>query len=155
VFTIEPDDEALCRLIQLSEGFGNDLYAFCHHLQQYAVTTVYDQRAEAVALMSCHSSKGLEFQVVFMAGLEEGIFPCTLMGTPDMEEERRLFYVGMTRAKERVILTASGYRGWIGQGVREMSRFISELPAELVDKPEPANQQRRKRVESSAQMELF
>jgi uncharacterized protein (TIGR00375 family) len=155
VFTIEPDDEALCRLIHLSEGFGNDLYAFCHHLQQYAVTTVYDQRAEAVALMSCHSSKGLEFQVVFMAGLEEGIFPCTLMGTPDMEEERRLFYVGMTRAKERVILTASGYRGWIGQGVREMSRFISELPAELVDKPEPANQQRRKRVESSAQMELF
>jgi len=155
VFNLEPDDELLCRLLQFSEGFGNDLCAFSHHLQQYAVTTVYDQRAEAVALMSCHSSKGLEFPVVFMAGLEEGIFPCTLMGTPNMEEERRLFYVGMTRAKERVILTASGYRGWIGQGVREISRFVSELPAELVIKPELGKQQRRKKVESSSQMELF
>jgi len=105
--------------------------------------------------MSCHSSKGLEFPVIFMTGLEEGIFPCTLMGTPNVEEERRLFYVGLTRAKQRVILTASGYRGWMGQGLRELSRFITELPAELVDKPEAGRQRRRAPVESEAQMELF
>jgi len=154
VFNLEPDNTDVARLLQLAEGFGTDLNTFSNHLQQYAAATVYDQRAEAVTLMSCHSSKGLEFQVVFMAGLEEGIFPCTLMGTPNVEEERRLFYVGMTRARERVILTASGYRGWIGQGARELSRFIGELPADLVERPEPTAYRRRKN-ESSGQMELF
>ncbi|QOX79000.1 UvrD-helicase domain-containing protein [Trichlorobacter lovleyi] len=154
VFGLEPDD-VTDRLLQMAEGFGTDLSAFSHHLKQYASATVYDPRAEAVALMSCHSSKGLEFPVIFMTGLEEGIFPCTLMGTPNVEEERRLFYVGLTRAKQRVILTASGYRGWMGQGLRELSRFITELPAELVDKPEAGRQRRRAPVESEAQMELF
>ncbi len=154
VFSLE-SDAAVDRLLQLAEGFGTDLSAFSRHLQQYATATVYDQRAEAVALMSCHSAKGLEFPVVFMTGLEEGIFPCTLMGTPNVEEERRLFYVGLTRAKQRVILTASGYRGWMGQGARELSRFVSELPAELVDKPETGRQRRRNTTESEAQMELF
>lgn len=154
VFALESDD-TVDRLLHQAEGFGTDLAAFSRHLQQYATATVYDQRAESVALMSCHSSKGLEFPVVFMAGLEEGIFPCTLMGTPNVEEERRLFYVGLTRAKQRVILTASGYRGWIGQGLRELSRFVSELPAELVDKPEAGRQRRRNTAESEAQMELF
>ena len=154
VFALEPDD-TVERLLQMAGGFGTDLSAFSHHLQQYAAATVYDQRAEAVALMSCHSAKGLEFPVVFMTGLEEGIFPCTLMGTPNVEEERRLFYVGLTRAKQRVILTASGYRGWMGQGARELSRFISELPAELIDKPEAGRQRRRSTTESAAQMELF
>ncbi len=155
VFNLEPDTADVDRLLQLAEGFGTDLQAFSHHLQQYAAATVYDQRAEAVTLMSCHSSKGLEFSVVFMAGLEEGIFPCTLMGIPNMEEERRLFYVGMTRTRQRLILTASGYRGWIGQGARELSRFIGELPSELVERPEPIASRRRKKVESAAQMELF
>ena len=154
VFSLESDD-AVDRLLHLAEGFGTDLAAFSHHLQQYTTATVYDQRAEAVALMSCHSSKGLEFPVVFMTGLEEGMFPCTLMGTPNVEEERRLFYVGLTRAKQRVILTASGYRGWMGQGVRELSRFVSELPAELLEKPEAGRQRRRNTTESEAQMELF
>jgi DNA helicase II / ATP-dependent DNA helicase PcrA len=155
VFNLEPDTADINRLLQLAEGFGTDLNAFSHHLQQYAAATVYDQRAEAVTLMSCHSSKGLEFSVVFLAGLEEGIFPCTLMGTPNVEEERRLFYVGMTRAKQCVILTASGYRGWIGQGTRELSRFIGELPPEFVERPEPTSSRHRKKVESAAQMELF
>lgn len=155
VFNLETDASDVNRLLKLAEGFGADLKAFSHHLQQYAAATVYDQRAEAVPLMSCHSSKGLEFPVVFMAGLEEGIFPCTLMGTPNMEEERRLFYVGMTRAKQRVILTASGYRGWLGQGERELSRFIGELPSELVERPEPKTSLRRKKTVSSIQMDLF
>lgn len=155
VFHLEPSDEGVLRLLQLADGFGSDLSAFSHHLQQYAAATVYDQQAEAVALMSCHSAKGLEFPIVFMAGLEEGIFPCTLMGPPDSEEERRLFYVGLTRAKERVIMTASAYRAWMGQGAREVSRFVSELPEELIERPDSKTYRRRTRQDVTVQMELF
>lgn len=154
VFGLEPDSD-VDRLLQMAEAFGSDLCAFSHYLEQYAAATVYDQRAKAVALMSCHSSKGLEFPVVFITGLEEGIFPCTLMGVPNVEEERRLFYVGLTRAKQRVILTASGYRSWMGQGLRELSRFISELPSELVERPEIGKQRRRPNIGLDVQMELF
>lgn len=143
------------RLLQLAAGFGNDLAAFSRHLRQYAAATVYDPRAEAVALMTCHSAKGLEFPVVFMTGLEEGIFPCTLMGPPDVEEERRLFYVGLTRARERVILTFARRRAWVGNGEQHVrSRFIDELPPELLTQPEPLKQ-RRKQQDPAAQMELF
>lgn len=143
------------RLVQLANSFGTDLTAFSQHLRQYASATVYDSRAEAVTLMTCHSAKGLEFPVVFMVGLEEGIFPCTLMGMPDVEEERRLFYVGLTRARERVILTAARRRPWVGNGEQHtVSRFISELPAELLTHPE-SHKQRRKPQDPTAQMELF
>ena len=155
VFGLASEDANVEQFLHLAEGFGSDLHAFSHHLQHYAAATVYDQRAEAVTLMSCHSAKGLEFPVVFIAGLEEGIFPCTLMGPPDIEEERRLLYVGLTRAKQQVILTASGYRGWIGQGARTLSRFLGELPAELVDRPEPIVSKRRKRPASTIQLDLF
>jgi uncharacterized protein (TIGR00375 family) len=155
LFGVDTDDTDVCQLLQLADIFGHNLYGFSHHLQQYAAATVYDERAEAVSLMSCHSSKGLEFPVVFITGLEEGIFPCTLMGPPHVEEERRLFYVGLTRAKEQVILTASSSRGWIGEGQRELSRFITELPPELVERREPIGVRRRKNIEPTVQMELF
>jgi uncharacterized protein (TIGR00375 family) len=152
---VDPADGKGQRLVQLATSFGTDLAAFSQHLRQYASATVYDPRAEAVALMTCHSAKGLEFPVVFMAGLEEGIFPCTLMGPPDVEEERRLFYVGLTRARERVVLTAARRRPWVGAGDQHArSRFIDELPAELLTHPEP-HKQRRKPQDPTAQMELF
>lgn len=154
---LELDDagEGGRRLVQLANSFGTDLTAFSQHLRQYASATVYDPRAEAVTLMTCHSAKGLEFPVVFMVGLEEGIFPCTLMGPPDVEEERRLFYVGLTRARERVILTAARRRPWAGNGEQHtISRFIAELPAELLTHPEP-HRQHRKPQDPTAQMELF
>lgn len=152
---VDPDESEAKRLVQLANGFGHDLQAFCSHLQQYAAATVYDPQAEAVTLMSCHSAKGLEFPVVFLTGLEEGVFPCTLMGPPDSEEERRLFYVGLTRAKERVIMTASAYRSWLGQGKRELSRFIAELPDELVEHPDSRQTRRRIKQDPADQMELF
>ncbi len=152
---IDPDEAEAKRLVQLANGFGQDLQAFCSHLQQYAAATVYDPQAEAVTLMSCHSAKGLEFPVVFLTGLEEGVFPCTLMGPPDSEEERRLFYVGLTRAKERVVMTASAYRSWLGQGKRELSRFIAELPDDLLEHPDSRHIRRRAKQDSADQMELF
>lgn len=148
-------DDDLRRLVMLAQSFGKDLQSFAEHLQQYAVATVYDSRAEAVALMSCHSAKGLEFPVVFIAGLEEGMFPCTLMGTPNIEEERRLLYVALTRAKEQVVLTASRQRNWVGQTLREPSRFMHELPAKLLDKVESVPRTVRKTATKVEQMELF
>ncbi len=153
---VDAATEEAGRLVTLAAGFGNDLDAFSRHLRQYAAATVYDPRAEAVALMTCHSAKGLEFPVVFMAGLEEGIFPCTLMGRPDMEEERRLFYVGLTRAAERAILISADRRSWVGRGERQTrSRFLDELPGDLLTLAEATRPGRTRKLEMDAQLTLF
>ncbi|MBN1615587.1 MAG: UvrD-helicase domain-containing protein, partial [Deltaproteobacteria bacterium] len=143
------------RLLDLAGSFGNDLAAFAGHLRRYAGASVYDERAEAVALMTLHSAKGLEFPVVFLAGVEEGLLPCTLWHDVDVEEERRLFYVGLTRAKERVILTASGNRPWAGPSPRRVSRFIAEIPAYLLTAASAAPFKKSKARKTTEQMELF
>lgn len=95
----------------------------------------YDDKADAVVLMTVHSAKGLEFPIVFLAGMEDGIFPGmqNIMGdSEDMEEERRLAYVAITRAKERVIILHAKSRLWYGQTVANpRSRFVDEIPDEL------------------------
>jgi len=95
----------------------------------------YDPHAEAVTLMTTHAAKGQEFPVIFMVGLEAGIFPCTEFGEDDcdLEEERRLFYVGMTRAKKRLYLSYSKNRYIFGtHRTQKTSSFISEIPLPLV-----------------------
>ena len=95
----------------------------------------YDDKADAVVLMTVHSAKGLEFPVVFLPGMEDGIFPGmqNIMGdSEDMEEERRLAYVAITRAKEQVIVLHARSRLWYGQTVaNRRSRFVEEIPDEL------------------------
>jgi len=89
------------------------------------------KEAEArVTLMTLHSAKGLEFPAVFITGLEEGVFPHSRsMNDPDeIEEERRLCYVGITRAKERLCLSWALHRRIHGYGVGEPSRFLREMP---------------------------
>jgi len=129
---VTPEAAAAKRLLDLAGSFGNDLAAFAGHLRRHAEASVYDERAEAVALMTLHSAKGLEFPVVFLPGAEEGLLPCTLWKNGNIEEERRLFYVGLTRARERVVLSASGTRPWAGPSPRPLSRFIGEIPRHLV-----------------------
>lgn len=142
------------RLLTLAASFGSDLAAFANHLAQLSQATVYDERAEAVALMTIHAAKGLEFPVVFLAGAEEGLLPCTLMGEADIEEERRLFYVGLTRAKERLLLTSAAVRPWAGAGPRRLSRFVGEIPERLVTKA--GEGERKGKVKKDAgQLELF
>jgi DNA helicase-2/ATP-dependent DNA helicase PcrA len=97
----------------------------------------YDERAP-ITLSSLHSVKGLEFDHVFLAGLEEGVFPHnrSLQREADLEEERRLCYVGMTRARESLTLTRAVYRRMYGSERLEgsmPSRFLREIPGELVD----------------------
>jgi ATP-dependent DNA helicase UvrD/PcrA len=95
----------------------------------------YDERAEAVTLITLHAAKGLEFPVVFMVGMEEGILPHirSFDDPSQMEEERRLCYVGVTRAKDRLYLLRAFRRALMGQGSHNPpSRFLKDLPPELV-----------------------
>jgi len=110
------------------------------YLQQITLLTDADQKdpnADTVKLMTIHSAKGLEFPVVFVGGLEETLFPnaMSLNTRDELEEERRLFYVAITRAKGRLYLTYANTRYKFGQLVQnDVSRFISEIPEEFLDR---------------------
>ncbi|MDO8639339.1 MAG: 3'-5' exonuclease, partial [bacterium] len=89
----------------------------------------------AITLMTLHAAKGLEFPVVFMVGMEEGLFPHSraLMDKNELEEERRLCYVGMTRAKQKLFLTYARRRLFFGQrSSNTVSRFVLDLPENLI-----------------------
>ena len=99
----------------------------------------YEGEADAVTLITLHAAKGLEFPVVFIAGLEEGLFPHNraLDDEKELEEERRLAYVGITRAKRRLFLSHAWRRAtWGGGGMSIPSRFLLEIPAELMEGPQ-------------------
>ena len=101
-----------------------------------------DQGADAVQLMTVHSAKGLEFNVVFVSGLEEGLFPHenSILETDGLEEERRLMYVAVTRARERLYLSFAQSRMLHGQTRYNLrSRFLEEIPAELTKWLTPPN----------------
>ena len=94
-----------------------------------------DEKKGTVALMTMHCAKGLEFPVVFIAGMEENLFPHikSRENPKQLEEERRLFYVGLTRAKEKIFLTSTSSRRFYGEEKRSTpSRFVAEIPKELL-----------------------
>jgi len=152
---IDPQEPEARRLLQLASVFGNDLQAFCEHLRQNAQATAYDERAEAVALMTMHAAKGLEFPVVFLAGVEEDILPCTIANLhSDVEEERRLLYVAMTRAQESLIISAAASRTIFNRTAdHRVSRFIQEIPASLLNKTSQPLAKRQNA--SNRQLQLF
>jgi DNA helicase-2/ATP-dependent DNA helicase PcrA len=120
-----------------AEERGETLAEFLDHAALASDTDQFDPNAR-VTLMTLHAAKGLEFPLVFLAGLEEGLFPHsrTLNSPEDLEEERRLCYVGMTRAMNTLILTRAHYRRRYGNDVPEMSipsRFLEEVPSQLVE----------------------
>jgi DNA helicase-2/ATP-dependent DNA helicase PcrA len=107
--------------------------------QEYMPDHIKDEngKKDAVNMMTLHAAKGLEFKVVFMVGMEEGLFPHSrsMMDKNELEEERRLCYVGMTRAKEKLFLTYSRKRLFFGQKTTNIvSRFILELPEGTLEK---------------------
>jgi DNA helicase-2/ATP-dependent DNA helicase PcrA len=97
---------------------------------------LWDDRKDAVSLMTLHNAKGLEFPLVMIAGVEEGLIPhhTSFEDQEELEEERRLFYVGLTRAKERAFLSfASGRRGFQGWMPQVTSRFLEDIPEEYLE----------------------
>jgi DNA helicase-2/ATP-dependent DNA helicase PcrA len=120
-----------------AEVRGETLAEFLDHAALASDTDQFDPNAR-VTLMTLHAAKGLEFPLVFLAGLEEGLFPHsrTLMNPEELEEERRLCYVGMTRAMNTLILTRAHYRRRYGNDAPEQSvpsRFLEEVPNQLVE----------------------
>jgi DNA helicase-2/ATP-dependent DNA helicase PcrA len=120
-----------------SKDRGETLDQFLDHAALVSDADAYDERAQ-ITLMTLHAAKGLEFPLVFLCGLEEGLFPHsrTFLQPDDIEEERRLCYVGMTRAMDTLILTRAVYRRRYGTDMPEASipsRFLEEVPGELVE----------------------
>jgi DNA helicase-2/ATP-dependent DNA helicase PcrA len=120
-----------------SRDRAETLDMFLDHAALIADADDYDQRAQ-ITLMSLHAAKGLEFPLVFLSGLEEGLFPHsrTMLVPEDIEEERRLCYVGMTRAMDQLVLTRAVYRRRYGTDLPEASvpsRFLEEVPAGLIE----------------------
>jgi DNA helicase-2/ATP-dependent DNA helicase PcrA len=110
------------------------------HMPQQLKKTI--NNPNAVTLMTLHAAKGLEFSVVFLVGMEEGLFPHSrsLLEKSELEEERRLCYVGLTRAKQRVYLSYARRRLYFGSyGSSMVSRFISDIPPHLIRFIEPFN----------------
>lgn len=119
-----------------AENVGASLLDFLEHVALVSDVDAMEGEADGLTLMTLHSAKGLEFPVVFMVGMEEGIFPHSrsLWDEGELEEERRLCYVGMTRAMERLYLTCARTRTLFGQTMySEPSRFIGEIPPDLVE----------------------
>lgn len=134
---IENLDEFLTVAIEFEdESADNKLSDFLEGITLSSDIDNMEETEETVTLMTLHSAKGLEFPVVFLVGMEEGIFPgYKSIGEPkELEEERRLFYVGITRAKEYLFLTCSKQRTIFGStSCNQVSRFLREIPSDLLD----------------------
>ena len=121
----------------VAEACGNDLERFLAEVALGTGIDAWDPRADRISLLTLHAAKGLEFAVVFIAGCADGLLPLTF-GVPDpedVEEERRLFYVGVTRAKSKLFLSRARKRLWRGK-VRELrpSPFLADVEERLIDR---------------------
>ncbi len=145
--------ENLEELVSAARGFENDmadaedegdvLLAFLAHASLEAGETQADRFEDSVQLMTLHSAKGLEFPLVFMAGVEEGLFPhkMSLEDPGRLEEERRLAYVGITRAMQQLVITWAETRRLYGsETFNKVSRFVREVPGELIQEVRLGNQ---------------
>lgn len=141
MFQDENTEESLARIDNLFELFSaieefeeinkeDTLLSFLDHISLISDIDSYEDKVDRVALMTIHSAKGLEFPVIFLTGMEEGLFPHqrSLESTHDMEEERRICYVGMTRAIKKLFLTMARTRTIYGRTQYQMrSRFLDEI----------------------------
>ena len=114
------------------------LHGFLEEIALYTDIEQYDAEADAVVMMTIHTAKGLEFPHVFLVGAEDGLFPSlrSIGEADDLEEERRLCYVAITRAKQTLTITHARQRMLYGRTtVNRLSRFVRDIPPELLDKP--------------------
>ena len=130
---------------ELEEQSGDETYTLSDFLERMALVSGIDEMDDeaSVTLMTVHTSKGLEFPVVFVVGLEESLFPSIrnfMADEKEIEEERRLCYVAVTRAKDKLYLTCANRRMTYGKtSYNPVSRFIKEIPTDLLECIGPAN----------------
>jgi DNA helicase-2/ATP-dependent DNA helicase PcrA len=133
---IENIDELVNVMMELEQGDEKvSLESFLDKVSLVTDVDLYEDKENRVSLMTLHCAKGLEFPVVFIVGMEEGLLPHYRRGEEieDLEEERRLCYVGITRAKERLFLSRAEKRSTFGVGRANLpSRFLDELPMDLI-----------------------
>jgi len=160
IVNTEPQSqEAFKNLLSLSEDFSDNLVEFLATSALHTDTDAYLPLAEKVALMTMHAAKGLEFPVVFIAGCEDDLIPLKREGSKqdepiDMAEERRLFYVAMTRAMERLYLTRAKKRSVYGKLLpRSVSPFVADIENRL--KKDESPQIKKKKTDAQQQLKLF
>lgn len=135
---IENIEELSSNIIKFEEDYAEEA-SLSNFLEEISLQTDidnYDAEADSSVMMTLHSAKGLEFPVVFIAGLEEGVFPsiATMVNPDELNEERRLAYVGITRAKEKLYITKAKSRMLMGHtSYNKVSRFVNEIPPELLN----------------------
>jgi uncharacterized protein (TIGR00375 family) len=143
-YQLEPQEDDLRRFGELALGFEQSLPAFAGYLLRFSDSVLYDNHAEAVTLSTLHAAKGLEFPIVFIAGVEDGLLPLApRQSLPQesvqahLEEERRLLFVGITRAVRTLYLSWCRSRSLYGSPPqpRQRSLFFEELPAALCTPP--------------------
>lgn len=123
----------------MEENEDGDLSSFLEEVSLLSDIDSYNEQSDVAVMMTLHSAKGLEFPVVFIAGMEDGLFPGrqSLYDESEMEEERRLAYVGITRAREKLYLTNAMVRMLYGSTSRNApSRFLAEIPDEYIERGE-------------------
>ena len=147
-----------CELLRpAAVACGEDLERFLSDLALGTEADTWDPRADRISLLTLHASKGLEFPVVFIVGCESGLLPLTWgkAGREVLDEERRLFYVGVTRARRKLLLCRAGKRLWRGKR-RELppSPYLADIEEQLLDRHRSQFPGKQTRDEDS-QLSLF
>ena len=149
--------EAFELLKPLADACGDDLERFLSELSLGTQVDTWDPRADRISLLTLHAAKGLEFPVVFIVGCEDGLLPLSWggAGPEDPDEERRLFYVGVTRARTRLYLCSARKRRWRGK-IREMapSPYLADIEERLLEQSRSRHGGPRNRKQDS-QLDLF
>ena len=154
----EDGEDDVEKLAAMAEPFADDLPGFLAHMALQTETDIYDPRADRVALMTLHAAKGLEFPVVFIIGCEESLLPYFRPGEKvNVEEERRLFYVGMTRARNQLVLTHARKRFLFGKEIHNSrSHFVDDIETALLEvKQMQARKKKRRKKDGPEQLSLF
>jgi superfamily I DNA/RNA helicase len=150
----EESTEVLRRMKEIAEAFDGDMGAFLDALSLDRGIDHVGLSGDRVALMSLHAAKGLEWPVVFITGCEDKLIPCTLFGDRDEAEEKRLLYVGMTRARLKLILSHARRRKINGRMLHmKPSPFLDLIPEEICGPLERAKWKRKRKAQK--QLELF
>ncbi|WP_319547619.1 UvrD-helicase domain-containing protein [Desulfogranum marinum] len=163
-YTLDKEGSDIERLQKMSINYPQSIRDYAQYLLRYSDSIIYDDKAECVTLSTMHAAKGLEYKVVFIAGAEQGLIPlqpreqladAALMN--HVEEERRLFYVAMTRAIDILYFTHVRSRMFYGQKMQavEPSQFISEIPTSSFSKIKSSRPASKNKYSRNRQLSLF